>query len=162
MRIVLQRVREAGVAVDGRAVARIGAGLLALVGVADDDSADDAASLAKKTAALRLFPSSEAEDAGDPRPFDRSVRDIGGSVLVVSQFTLHGEVRRGNRPSWSAAASSEDAEPLVEAYAAALREAGVATEAGVFGADMQVSLVNNGPVTLAIDSKDLAGPRRGG
>lgn len=164
MRIVLQRVREASVEVDGRDVARIGAGLLALVGVTHGDSVDDAASLATKTAALRLFPSSEAdaEESGDPRPFDRSVRDLGGSVLVVSQFTLHGEVRRGNRPSWSAAAPGANAEPLVEAYTAGLREAGVATKTGVFGAEMRVSLVNDGPVTLVIDSADLTGPRREG
>lgn len=159
MRVVLQRVREASVVVAGEEVARIDAGLLALVGVARDDTPDDAMRLAKKTAGLRLFPS-EPTEGEDPRPFDLSVADVSGSVLVVSQFTLHGDTRRGNRPSWSDAAPGALAKPLVEAYATHLHEAGLRTESGVFGADMQVALVNDGPVTLTVDSGDLAGPRR--
>ena len=162
MKIVLQRVAEAHVVVDGHEVARIGTGLLALVGVERADGLGDAERLAQKTATLRLFASEPDASDEDPRPFDRSVREIGGAVLVVSQFTLHGEVRRGNRPSWSRAAAASDAEPLVEAFAARLRGAGVETAEGRFGADMQVVLVNDGPVTLVVDSHDLAGPRSRG
>jgi D-tyrosyl-tRNA(Tyr) deacylase len=152
VRVVLQRVTEASVAVSGREVAAIGPGLLALVGVRAGDTAADAERLAAKTAGLRLFPDGE-------RPFDRPVGDAGGAVLCVSQFTLLGDVRRGNRPSWSAAAPPEKAAPLVDAYADGLRAAGLDVATGVFGADMRVRLENDGPVTLVLDTDDLSRPR---
>ena len=153
--MVLQRVREAAVSVDGREVTRIGVGYLLLVGIEDGDDPDMARRMAAKVAALRLFPG----DAG--RGFDRPIGDVGGQVLVVSQFTLMGDVRRGNRPSWAAAAAPDLAEPLVDAVAEHLRALGLAVSTGVFGAMMEVSLVNDGPVTLVLDSTDLLGPRRG-
>ncbi len=153
MRIVLQRVTEASVAVDGAVVGRIGRGLLALVGVAGDDDDATARRLAAKTAALRLFP------RGD-RGFDATVSEAGGAVLCVSQFTLLGDVRRGNRPSWSGAAAPEHAAPLVDAYAAELEALGVPVAHGRFGAHMEVRLLNDGPVTLVLDSDELARSRR--
>lgn len=153
MRVVVQRVARARVEVDGEVVAAIGAGLLALVGVAAGDDADAARRLAAKTARLRLFP-------GPGGPFDRAVGDDAGrGVLCVSQFTLMGDIRRGNRPSWAAAAAPADAAPLVEEYARGLEAAGLAVGRGVFGAHMEVGLVNDGPVTLVLDSGDLARPR---
>lgn len=148
MRVVLQRVTSARVSVEGEVVGRIGHGLVAFVGVTDGDSPDDAATLGKKTSALRLF-------ADEDRPFHLSVRDIGGAVLVISQFTLHGDVRKGNRPSWSSAARPAVAEPLVAAYAEALESNGARVSQGRFGANMQVELLNDGPVTLVIDSEEL-------
>lgn len=139
-----------------RLVDAIGAGYLLLVGVEQGDDAQVAARMAAKVAALRLFPGE------DDRAFDRTLAEAGGSALVVSQFTLMGDVRKGNRPSWAAAARPEHAEPLVEAVAAALREHGVPVGTGEFGASMHVSLVNDGPVTLVLDSAALAGPRRSG
>ncbi len=153
MRIVLQRVTQASVAVDGAVVGEIGRGLLALVGVAGGDDDATARRLAAKTAALRLFP------RGD-RGFDATVAEAGGGVLCVSQFTLLGDVRRGNRPSWSGAAAPELAAPLVDAYAAELEALGVPVAHGRFGAHMEVRLVNDGPVTLVLDSDDLARSRR--
>lgn len=152
MRIVLQRVSRASVTVDGAVTGEIGTGLLALVGVAAGDTAEQADRLAAKTAALRVFPAGE-------RPFDLALAEAGGAVLCVSQFTLLGDVRRGNRPSWAAAARPEDAAPLVDRYADALRERGIRVETGVFGADMRVELVNDGPVTLILDGDDLGRPR---
>ena len=142
-------------AVDGREVARIGPGYLLLVGVEDGDDAGVAARIATKAAALRLFPGEAS------RGFDRTIGEAGGQVLVVSQFTLMGDVRRGNRPSWAAAAAPEQAAPLVEALADGLRGAGLEVRTGVFGAMMEVSLVNDGPVTLVLDSTQLQGSRRG-
>lgn len=156
MRVVLQRVRWARVAVGDEVVGSIGPGLLALVGVAAGDEPGDARLLARKTVRLRVL-------AGDERPFDRSLLDVpGAGLLCVSQFTLLADVRRGNRPSWSAAAPPEVAEPLVEAYARAVAEEGVPVERGRFGAAMAVSLENDGPVTLVLDSADLARSRRTG
>lgn len=153
MRVVLQRVAWARVEVDGGEVAAIGAGLLALVGVARADGPDDAALLARKTARARLFDGAE-------RPFDTAVGDDPArGVLCVSQFTLHGDLRRGNRPSWSAAAGPEHAGPLVEAYVAALRGEALTVRTGAFGAHMVVSLQNDGPVTLILDSAELSAPR---
>jgi D-tyrosyl-tRNA(Tyr) deacylase len=153
VRVVLQRVSWARVEVGGREVAAIGPGLLALVGVASGDDAQRARRLAAKTARLRLF------DA-DGRGFEAPVgADPARAVLCVSQFTLLGDVRRGNRPSWSAAAGPAEAAPLVDAYAAALRAEGVPVATGIFGADMAVSLLNDGPVTLVLDSDDLERPR---
>lgn len=155
MRVVLQRVRWARVAVGDEVVGEIGPGLLALVGVGEGDTRADAETLAGKTVRLRLFAS------GD-RPFDVPLTELpGAGLLCVSQFTLLADVRRGNRPSWSRAARPEEAEPLVAAYADAVAAHGVPVRQGRFGAMMSVSLENDGPVTLVIDSADLAGPRRG-
>lgn len=154
MRAVLQRVAWARVETAGETLGEIGPGLLVLVGVATDDTASDAEHLARKTARARLFD-------GPERPFDRAVGDDPGrAVLCVSQFTLLGDLRRGNRPSWSAAAPPDLAAPLVDGYAAALRGDGLRVEMGRFGADMAVSLVNDGPVTLVLDTRELAAPRR--
>jgi D-tyrosyl-tRNA(Tyr) deacylase len=154
MRVVLQRVSWARVAVGGEGVAAIGPGLLALVGAADGDEAADAERLALKTVRLRLFPQGE-------RGFERTLAEVGGELLCVSQFTLHADVRRGNRPSWAAAAPAEAAAALVEAYAATVAAEGVPVARGRFGAMMAVTLENDGPVTIVLDSADLSRPRRG-
>jgi D-tyrosyl-tRNA(Tyr) deacylase len=139
MRIVLQRVARASVRPGGT----IGPGLVALVGVADGDTEVDADRLAGRVARLRIF---EGEDG----KFDRSLLDTGGSALVVSQFTLIADTAKGNRPSFSGAARPERAAPLYERFCAALRAAGVPVETGVFGARMEVELVNEGPVTIVL------------
>ncbi len=140
MRAVLQRVSRASVVVDGAVVGALeGEGLLVLVGVTHDDGPEQADRLARKVAELRLLRG------------ERSVLEAGAAVLVVSQFTLYGDARKGRRPSWSAAAPGPVAEPLVDAVCARLRERGVAVSTGVFGADMAVELVNDGPVTLVLD-----------
>jgi D-tyrosyl-tRNA(Tyr) deacylase len=147
MRVVIQRVSEAAVAIAGREVGRIDTGLVVLVGIETGDGPADAAWLAGKIAALRIFP----DEAGK---MNRSVCEIGGGLLVVSQFTLHAATARGNRPGFTRAAKPEEAIPLYEAFLADLeRETGRRPERGVFGADMQVSLVNDGPVTILIDSR---------
>jgi D-aminoacyl-tRNA deacylase len=147
MRVVIQRVREASVAVAGARVAAIGPGLVVLAGMAADDTDDDRAWIARKTVALRVF----ADDAG---VMNRSVAETGGAVLAVSQFTLFASTKKGNRPSWSAAAPPEIAGPMFDAFVAALAaELGKPVPTGVFGADMQVALVNDGPVTIFIDSR---------
>lgn len=146
MRVVLQRVTWAQVRVDDEVVGQIGPGLVALVGVAEGDGAEDARSLGAKTAVLRLF-------AAGARPFDRALADLADpQLLCVSQFTLLGDVRRGRRPSWAGAARPEVAAPLVEAYARAVEEHGVRVARGRFGAAMAVRLENDGPVTLVLDS----------
>ncbi len=147
MRAVLQRVSRALVSVSSGAAGEIGPGLLVLLGVADGDGEEDARRLVGKVARLRVF---EDEDGR----FDRSLLDTGGSALVVSQFTLLAAPAKGNRPSFTAAAPAERAEPLYEFFCAALRELGVAVETGVFGARMAVELVNDGPVTIVLDSRD--------
>ena len=145
MRAVVQRVSEASVSVAGEAVARSGAGLLVLVGVAAGDDAATAERLATKVANLRIFENDEGR-------FDRSLLDVPGEALVVSQFTLLGETDKGNRPSFTSAAQPEVAEPLYDRFAEALRKLGVPVQTGVFGARMQVSLVNDGPVTIVLES----------
>lgn len=130
--------------VDGRVAAEIGPGLLVLLGVAAGDGDADAARLAGKVARLRVF---ENEDGR----FDRSLLDTGGAALVVSQFTLIADTAKGNRPSFAGAAAPEAAEPLYEAFCAALRELGVPVATGVFGAPMAVELVNDGPVTVVLE-----------
>jgi D-tyrosyl-tRNA(Tyr) deacylase len=148
MRVVVQRVSEAAVAIDGREVGRIGTGLAVLVGVEKGDTPADAAWLAAKLAALRIFP----DEAGK---MNRSVVDIDGGLLVVSQFTLHAATAKGNRPGFTRAARPDEAIPLYEAFLADLeRETGRRPARGVFAADMQVSLVNQGPVTILIDSRN--------
>ena len=151
--MVLQRVSWARVEVEGAVVGEIGPGLLALVGVGAGDTAAEAGRLADKTARMRIL-------AGEERPFDRALVDVpGAGLLCVSQFTLLADLRRGNRPGWSRAARPEDAAPLVDAYADAVAAHGVPVERGRFGAHMAVSLENDGPVTIVLDSDDLAGPR---
>ena len=144
MRALVQRVSEARVRVDGEVIGEIDTGLLALIGVTHDDTVAQATKLAEKIANLRIF----TDDAGK---MNLSVLDIGGSVLVVSQFTLYGDTRKGRRPAFVDAAPPELAEPLCEAVIAALRELDVPVETGRFRADMKVELVNDGPVTLTID-----------
>jgi D-aminoacyl-tRNA deacylase len=144
VRAVCQRVAHAEVRVGGQACARIGVGLLVLLGVGRDDAPPAADRLGAKIARLRIF----EDESGK---FDRSILDAGGSVLVVSQFTLFGDTSRGNRPSFSAAAEPKLAEQLYERFCNALREEGVAVQTGVFGAKMQVELVNDGPVTVLVE-----------
>jgi D-tyrosyl-tRNA(Tyr) deacylase len=144
MRAVVQRVSRASVRVDGKVVGACGPGLVVLVGAGHDDTPETAERLAAKVARLRIFP----DDAGR---FDRSLLDTSGEALVVSQFTLLADTRKGNRPSFSDAAPSEQAEPLVERFAESLRTLGVHVETGVFGANMEVELANDGPVTIVLD-----------
>ena len=145
MRALVQRVLEARVTVDGETVGEIGRGLCVLVGVTHTDDAAVAAKLAGKVAHLRVFD----DDAG---VMNHSVIDAGGSVLVVSQFTLYGDTARGRRPGWSAAAPPEVAEPLVDAFTGELGQLGVPVATGRFRAEMLVALVNDGPVTLMLES----------
>ncbi|GIW05665.1 MAG: D-aminoacyl-tRNA deacylase [Dehalococcoidia bacterium] len=147
MRAVVQRVAEASVSVDGAIVGAIGPGLLILLGVADADTPAVADAFAEKIATLRIFPN----EAGK---FDRSLIDVGGEALVVSQFTLFADTRRGRRPSFTGAGRPERAAPLVERFADALRARGIRTATGVFGAMMRVSLVNDGPVTIVLDTDE--------
>ena len=140
MRAVAQRVSEAKVVVDGRTVGAIaGPGLCVLVGVTHDDTEEKAATLARKLWTLRVLPD------------ERSCSDIAAPLLVISQFTLYGDARKGRRPTWNAAAPGPVAEPLVDAVVAELRALGATVETGVFGADMKISLVNDGPVTIVVD-----------
>ena len=154
MRVVLQRVSRAAVRVDGETVGEIGAGLLALVGVAEGDDEAIADRVAAKAAGLRIFSDAEGR-------FNESVADLGGAVLVVSQFTLISDLRKGRRPSFTGAARPELAEPLVERFAQQLEASGLPVARGVFGAMMEVELVNDGPFTVVIDSAELERPRRG-
>lgn len=147
MRLVIQRVREASVSIDGEKVSAIGKGLLVLVGVETGDTEDDVKWLVGKTAGLRIFDDENGV-------MNRSVQDIDGEALAVSQFTLTASTRRGNRPSYIRAAGHELAVPLYEKYCDSLAEAlDKPVGRGVFGADMKVALVNDGPVTIIIDSK---------
>lgn len=149
MRAVLQRVDRASVSIDGERVGAIASGLLILLGVARGDDHADAEWLAKKTAELRIFPDEQGR-------FNRSLLDCSGAALVVSQFTLLADTRRGRRPSFVEAAAPQDAEPLVRLYAEALRAQGVEVQTGRFGAHMLVSLENNGPVTIILESEGRA------
>jgi D-tyrosyl-tRNA(Tyr) deacylase len=146
MRAVVQRVSSASVRVDGETVGACGRGLLVLVGAGHDDTPDTAARLAAKIARLRIFPDDDGR-------FDRSLLDTGGEALVVSQFTLLADSKRqkGTRPSFSDAARPEVAAPLIDHFCEALRELGVPVETGVFGAYMEVDLVNDGPITVVLD-----------
>jgi D-aminoacyl-tRNA deacylase len=145
MRVVLQRVAYARVEVEGTVAGEIGPGILALVGVAKGDTVPDAEFLAAKIVQLRIFNDPDGK-------MNRSLLDTGGAVLAVSQFTLYGDCRKGRRPSFDAAAGPEEARALYELFLAALRQTGVRVEAGVFQADMKVSLLNDGPVTLIVES----------
>jgi D-aminoacyl-tRNA deacylase len=147
MRALVQRVREASVSVEGRVTGTIGEGLLVLVGVTDGDSADDRDWLAHKLVHLRVFDDGEGA-------MNRSVRDTGGGILAVSQFTLYASTKKGHRPSWSAAARPEIAQPVFDAFVAALAaELGKPVPTGVFGSHMSIALVNDGPVTIWLDSR---------
>jgi D-tyrosyl-tRNA(Tyr) deacylase len=148
MRAVLQRVTRAKVTVDAKVVGEIGSGLVVLLGVARDDTKLDAAYLAEKIIALRIFDDEEGK-------MNLSVRDVNGGVLIVSQFTLYGDVRRGLRPSWIEAASPEVAEPLYDFFVRQTRTLIDEVAAGSFRAMMQVELVNDGPVTILLDSRKL-------
>lgn len=153
MRAIIQRVTQASVEVEDQIVGSIGAGLLVLLGVGHGDGPAEADLLAKKTAQLRIFPDDEGR-------FDRSLIDIGGAVLVISQFTLYADTRKGRRPSFTDAATPDLAAPLVARYAAAVRAMGVQVESGIFGSHMRVSLINDGPVTISLDSALLSQPQR--
>ncbi|MER3479840.1 MAG: D-tyrosyl-tRNA(Tyr) deacylase [Meiothermus sp.] len=153
MRAVVQRVSEAQVAVDGQVVGRIGRGLLVLLGVRRGDTPEDAAYLARKIAALRVFPDAEGK-------MNLPLAEVGGEVLAVSQFTLYAETRKGNRPSFIEAASAEEGRRLYEQFVDFLVHQGVHVETGVFQAEMQIHLVNDGPVTILLDSADRKRPSR--
>ena len=146
MRAVVQRVSEASVAVEGKVVGQIGPGLCVLVGVAQGDALADAEWMATKVCELRIF----EDEAGK---MNRSVLDIGGALLAVSQFTLLGDAQKGRRPSFAGAARPEEAQPLYAKFCALCRERGVRVEEGVFRATMTVRIVNEGPVTLLLDSR---------
>ena len=147
MRLVIQRVSEASVAIDQTVTGRIGAGLMILCGIENDDTAEDVAWLVPKVTQMRIFSDAEGK-------MNLSVKDIGGGLLVVSQFTLHASTKKGNRPSFIRAARPEQAIPLYEQFMSALEaDAGRKVECGVFGADMKVALINDGPVTIVIDSR---------
>lgn len=154
MKAVIQRVTRASVVVDGETVGAIGSGLVVLLGVAQADGADDARRLAQKTAEMRIFEDDEGR-------FNVSLLDTGGEALVVSQFTLLADTRRGRRPSFVDAAPPEVAEPLVREFEDALRGMGVTVAGGRFGAHMHVDLVNDGPVTIILNTADFQRPRRG-
>ena len=145
MRVVAQRVSEARVQVDGATVGEIGSGLLLLVGAGEGDSDAEVRWMADKCAHLRIFEDQEGR-------FNRSLLDTGGSALVVSQFTLYGDCRKGRRPSFTGALEPAAAELLVDLYAKELRALGIEVATGVFGAKMEVSLVNHGPVTIVIET----------
>jgi D-tyrosyl-tRNA(Tyr) deacylase len=146
LRAVIQRVNKASVSVDGEIISSISKGLLVFLGVADDDDISDAKYLADKTTGLRIF-----EDIDEK--MNLSITDIGGEILVISQFTLYGDCRKGRRPSFTSAAKPQKAIELYEAYISALAEIGLKPKTGIFQAYMQVELINDGPVTILLDSK---------
>lgn len=146
MRAVVQRVSSASVEVEGKVSGAIGLGLLALVGVARDDTDADAAIIASKIAALRIF-----NDASGAMNLD--ISEVAGAVLAVSQFTLYGDARKGRRPSFIDAAAGSEAQPLFDRAVDLMRREGLTVETGIFGASMRVSLVNEGPVTILLDSR---------
>jgi D-aminoacyl-tRNA deacylase len=146
MKIVVQRSKQAHISIDGKIRGKIDAGLVLLVGITHQDNENDVLFLADKTLNLRIF-----EDENGK--MNSSLLDTGGSILSISQFTLYGDCRKGRRPNFMAAARPEHAEPLYERFNQELRQAGVEVQTGVFGAMMEVSLINDGPVTLILDSK---------
>ncbi len=146
MRLLIQRVSEASVTVAGACVGKIGQGLLIFIGVSPSDDESVASSMAEKSARLRIF-----EDASGK--MNLSLADIGGSALIVSQFTLYGDASRGRRPDFTAAARPEKAQPLYERFIGEMRKIGIHSESGVFGAEMKVSLLNDGPVTIILENR---------
>ena len=149
MRVVIQRCSRADVRIDGEVVGQIGRGFMLLVGVTDGDTEREADLLAKKTAQMRVFEDAEGK-------MNLSLNDIGGAVLSISQFTLYADCRKGNRPSFIRAARPETAKPLYDYFNHVLREQyGLQVEAGCFGADMKVDFINDGPVTILLDSAEL-------
>lgn len=146
MRIVLQRVAHASVTVDEKVIGKIQRGFLLLVGVTHDDAMEDMEYLVRKIVQMRIFEDEEAK-------LNRSIQDIGGEILSVSQFTLYAETKKGNRPSFSKAAPGDFAIEMFEQFNGLLRETGIPVETGQFGADMKVELLNDGPVTILLDSK---------
>ena len=150
MRIIIQRVRNASVTINGQLHSSIGQGMMILVGIEDADNEEDIAFLVKKVAAMRIFDDENGV-------MNLSVMDIGGEVLVVSQFTLHASTKKGNRPSYIKAAKPDISVPLYERFCAELSSAlGKPVKTGVFGADMQCALINDGPVTIFMDTKNLS------
>jgi D-tyrosyl-tRNA(Tyr) deacylase len=145
MRVVIQRVKQARVEVDGQVTGTIGPGLLVLLGIAKTDAEKDVEYLVEKVLGLRIFPDSDGK-------MNRNIEDAGGSLLVVSQFTLYGDCRKGRRPSFDLAAPPREAAPLYEYFVTTARKSAVRVETGVFQASMQVHLVNDGPVTIICDS----------
>ncbi|WP_027894133.1 D-aminoacyl-tRNA deacylase [Calidithermus chliarophilus] len=154
MRAVVQRVSEAKVVVEGQIVGQIGAGFLVLLGVRRGDTLEDAAYLARKIAGLRVFPDGQGK-------MNLGLAEAGGEVLAVSQFTLYADTRKGNRPGFSEAASPDEGKRLYERFCDLLAEQGLHVETGVFQADMKVHLVNDGPVTILLDSSERLRPTRG-
>lgn len=154
MKLVIQRVSRAAVTADGTPAGEIDKGLMILCGIMEGDTLEDVRLLAEKTARLRIF--TDEQDK-----LNLSVQDIGGGILVVSNFTLGGDCRRGNRPSFSRSAHPPLAVELYEAYVAMLREMGIPVETGRFGAHMEISMTADGPVTILMDSKEMKRPRRG-
>ena len=153
MKAVLQRVSRGRVTVEGRVLGEIDRGLVILLGVARGDVEADAHLLAAKTANLRVFPDAQSR-------FNLSLLEVGGRALVVSQFTLLADARRGRRPSFDEAAAPHEAEALVDCFCQSLRDEGVPVETGLFGAHMEVEIHNDGPVTIVLDSSELTKPRR--
>ena len=146
MKVVIQRVSEASVKVNNKITGEISKGLLLLVGIEENDEKEDAEWLSKKILDLRIFSDEEGK-------MNRSVKDINGEILCVSQFTLIADYKKGNRPSFIKAAKPEKAVPLFEYFKGLIKSSGLKTESGIFGADMKVSLLNDGPVTIVMDSK---------
>ena len=145
MRVVIQRVKEASVSVDGKLVSSIGKGLMVLIGITQTDTEADAEFIAQKIVNARIFTDSEDK-------MNLSIADINGEVLLVSQFTLYGDIRKGRRPSFVQAANGEISQPLYELVAKKIQDMGFTVKTGIFGADMQVSLINDGPVTILLES----------
>lgn len=148
MRVVLQRVKEASVTIDGNVHGQIQQGYMALVGICEEDNQEIVAKLAKKTAELRVF--SDADDK-----MNLGIQDVNGAILSISQFTLYADCKKGRRPSFVKAAKPDIANPLYEYFNDCLRGYGIHVETGIFGADMKVSLINDGPVTIILDSSEL-------
>ncbi|MEE0831694.1 MAG: D-aminoacyl-tRNA deacylase [Longicatena sp.] len=148
MRVVLQRVKEASVTIDGNVHGQIQQGYMALVGICEEDNQEIVAKLAKKTAELRVF--SDADDK-----MNLGIQDVNGAILSISQFTLYADCKKGRRPSFVKAAKPDIANPLYEYFNDCIRGYGIHVETGIFGADMKVSLINDGPVTIILDSNEM-------